>query len=69
MAIAGRTRTVTLAYITVFFDVLGFSIVVPTLPYISSSLGATPSQEGLLFSGYCFTQLFSMYIWLLLLLL
>lgn len=69
MAIAERTRSVTLAYITVFFDVLGFSIVVPTLPYISSSLGATPFQEGFLFSGYCFTQLFSMYIWLLFLLL
>lgn len=59
MAPAGRTRTVALGYITVFFDVLGFSIVVPTLPYISSSLGASAFQEGLLFSGYCFTQLFS----------
>ena len=55
-----KYRNLILGYITVFMDVLGFSIVVPVLPYLSSSLGASSMQEGVLFSGYCFTQMISM---------
>ena len=55
-----KYRNLILGYITVFMDVLGFSIVVPVLPYLSSSLGANSMQEGVLFSGYCFTQMISM---------
>ena len=40
MAPQGRTRNIILGYITVFLDVLGYSIVVPILPYLSKSLGA-----------------------------
>ena len=56
---AHKYRTLILGYITVFLDVLGFSIVVPVLPYLSASLGANSMQEGVLFSGYCFTQMIS----------
>ena len=53
------SRNLLLAYITVFMDVMGNSIVVPILPYISQSMGGTAMQEGVLFSGYSLTQLLS----------
>ena len=59
MAPQGRTRNIILGYITVFLDVLGYSIVVPILPYLSRSLGANAMQEGCLFSGYSLTQMIS----------
>ena len=59
MAPQGRTRNIILGYITVFLDVLGYSIVVPILPYLSRSLGASAMQEGCLFSGYCLMQMIS----------
>lgn len=49
-----------LGYITVFLDVIGFSLIVPILPYLSKELGATSTQEGILFSTYCITQMISM---------
>ena len=52
-------RNLVLGYITVFLDVLGYSIVVPILPYLSRSLGANAMQEGCLFSGYSLTQMIS----------
>ena len=54
-----KYRNLIIGYITVFMDVMGFSIVVPILPYLSASLGANSMQEGVLFSGYCFTQMIS----------
>ena len=54
-----NARNLVLGYITVFLDVLGYSIVVPILPYLSRSLGATAMQEGCLFSGYCLMQMIS----------
>ena len=55
----GRTRNIVLGCTTVFLDELGFSIVVPILPYLSRSLGANAMQEGCLFSGYSLTQMIS----------
>lgn len=49
-----------LGYITVFLDIIGFSLIVPILPYLSKDLGATSTQEGILFSTYCITQMISM---------
>ena len=54
-----NARNLVLGYITVFLDVLGYSIVVPILPYLSRSLGANAMQEGCLFSGYSLTQMIS----------
>lgn len=48
-----------LGYITVFLDVIGFSLIVPILPYLSKDLGATSTQEGILFSTYSITQMIS----------
>ena len=59
MAPKGRTRNIVLGCTTVFLDELGFSIVVPILPYLSKSLGANAMQEGCLFSGYSLTQMIS----------
>ena len=59
MAPKGRTRDIVLGCTTVFLDELGFSIVVPILPYLSKSLGANAMQEGCLFSGYSLTQMIS----------
>ena len=55
-----KYRNLFLGFITVFLDDMGYSIVVPILPYFSASLGASSMQEGVLFSGYCFTQMISM---------
>ena len=60
MSGSNRTRNLFLGFITVFMDDMGYSIVVPILPYFSASLGASSMQEGVLFSGYCFTQMISM---------
>lgn len=49
-----------LGYITVFLDIIGFSLIVPILLYLSKDLGATSTQEGILFSTYCITQMISM---------
>ena len=60
--VSGRNkRNLTIGYITVFMDVLGYSLISPILPFLSDSMGATDFEEGLLFSGYCLTQALSNY--------
>ena len=55
-----RTKqTLILGYITVFLDIMGYYLIVPVLPYLSESLGATPTEEGILFSGYSVAQIVS----------
>ena len=55
-----RTKqTLILGYITVFLDIMGYYLIVPVLPYLSESLGATPTEEGILFSGYSVAQIAS----------
>ncbi|KNB41306.1 multidrug resistance protein [Blastocystis sp. subtype 4] len=49
MSGSNRTRNLFLGFITVFLDDMGYSIVVPILPYFSASLGASSMQEGVLF--------------------
>lgn len=44
---------------TVFVDVLGFSIVIPTLPYYLTEFGATPTTITLLFSVFSFCAFLS----------
>jgi MFS transporter, DHA1 family, tetracycline resistance protein len=43
-------------FFTVFIYLLGFGIVIPTIPIISTQLGATAFQAGLLMSAYSFMQ-------------
>ena len=60
MAITKREKTIlVLAFITVFFDMMNYAIIVPILPYLVKELNSTSMQEGLLFSAYSVMQLIS----------
>ena len=60
MAISKRDKTILiLAFITVFFDMMNYAIIVPILPYLVKELNSTSMQEGLLFSAYSVMQLIS----------
>ncbi len=44
-------------YLFVFIDVLGFSLILPLLPYYAQSFGASPTVIGLLVASNALTQL------------
>lgn len=46
-------------FLTIFVDVLGFTLVIPLLPYYALHFGATPLEVGLLNASYAAMQLFS----------
>ncbi|RYE83817.1 MAG: MFS transporter, partial [Myxococcales bacterium] len=46
-------------YLTIFIDVLGFTLVIPLLAYYAERFGASPLQVGLLNASYAALQLFS----------
>jgi MFS family permease len=46
-------------FIVVFVDILGFSIILPLLPYYASTFGASPQTIGVLIASYSFFQFFS----------
>lgn len=45
-------------YFTVFIDILGFSIILPMLPYYAQSFGASGTQVGMLLTSYSLAQFF-----------
>ena len=45
-------------FIIVFVDLLGFSLILPLLPYYAEAFGATPAIVGLLVASYAAAQLF-----------
>jgi DHA1 family tetracycline resistance protein-like MFS transporter len=45
-------------YTTVFIDLLGFGIILPSLPYYARELGASGFRLGVLFTSYSLAQLF-----------
>ena len=47
----------TILFIIVFIDLLGFSLILPLLPYYAETFGATPFQIGLLVASYAAAQL------------
>ncbi|MGZ3724626.1 MAG: MFS transporter [Pseudobdellovibrio sp.] len=49
-------KPLVIIFLTVFIYLLGFGIVIPTIPLLSTQLGATPLQTGLLMSAYSFMQ-------------
>jgi DHA1 family tetracycline resistance protein-like MFS transporter len=51
-----RSRLVTIIAI-VFVDLLGFSLILPLLPFYASDFGANPTQVGLLVATYAAGQL------------
>ncbi|MFN2448279.1 MAG: MFS transporter [Candidatus Baltobacteraceae bacterium] len=46
-----------------FVDILGFSILIPSLPYLATSLHASPLIIGILFSTFSFCQLLAGPVW------
>jgi len=46
-----------------FIDILGFSMLIPLLPYFVTHFGASPFVVGILFSTFSFCQLVSGPIW------
>ena len=52
-----NTRLLTI-FLIVFIDLLGFSLILPLLPYYAESYGATPTVVGLLVASYAAAQLF-----------
>jgi DHA1 family tetracycline resistance protein-like MFS transporter len=49
-------RRLTVIFIIVFVDVLGFGLILPLLPYYADELGATPTVIGLLVASYAAAQ-------------
>ena len=52
-----QRRALTLLFIFVFIDVLGFSLILPLLPYYAEAFGATAEVVGLLLGANALTQL------------
>jgi len=52
---AGRSPLVVI-FLTIFIDLVGFGIIIPTMPYIAREFGASASDIGMLMSVYSFTQ-------------
>lgn len=52
-----RKRSLPLLFAFVFVDVLGFSLILPLLPYYASAFGATAEVVGLLLGANALTQL------------
>lgn len=50
-------RALTLLFLFVFVDVLGFSLILPLLPYYAATFGATAEGVGLLLGANALTQL------------
>ncbi|MGB9889401.1 MAG: MFS transporter [Anaerolineae bacterium] len=50
-------RALTLLFLFVFVDVLGFSLILPLLPYYAATFGATAEVVGLLLGANALTQL------------
>lgn len=50
-------QVLTLLFLFVFVDVLGFSLILPLLPYYAASFGATAEVVGLLLGANALTQL------------
>ncbi len=50
-------RALTLLFFFVFVDVLGFSLILPLLPYYAATFGATAEEVGLLLGANALTQL------------
>jgi DHA1 family tetracycline resistance protein-like MFS transporter len=50
-------RPLTLLFVFVFIDILGFSLILPLLPFYAQEYGATPTLVGLLLAANAATQL------------
>src|SRR3954465_189684 len=51
------TRPLTIIFLTIFVNLVGFGIIVPLLPFYAETFGASPVVIGLLFAVYSLCQL------------
>ena len=58
-----KRSALTIIFLTVFIDLLGFGIVLPLLPYYAESYGATALMVGLLSTSYSFMQFVFTPVW------
>ena len=56
-------KPLVIIFLTVFIYLLGFGIVIPTIPLLSTQLGATSLQTGLLLSVYSLMQFIFSPVW------
>jgi DHA1 family tetracycline resistance protein-like MFS transporter len=52
-----KNRKLLTLFLIVFIDLLGFSIILPLLPFYAKTFSATPTQVGLLVASYAAAQL------------
>ncbi len=52
-----KNTPLSIIFVIVFIDLLGFSIILPLLPYYAETFGATPTQVGLLVASYAAAQM------------
>src|SRR3954465_11343552 len=45
------TRPLTIIFLTIFVNLVGFGIIIPLLPFYAETFGASPLAIGLLFAG------------------
>src|SRR5690606_18667390 len=50
-------------FITVFLDLVGFGVIIPTTPFIAREYGASAAEIGMLMSIYSFTQFLCAPFW------
>lgn len=58
-----KRSALTVLSLTAFIDMLGFSIILPILPFYAEQYGASPATIGLLFASYSFMQFVFSPIW------
>src|SRR3954465_7990753 len=51
------TRPLTIIFLTIFVNLVGFGIIIPLLPFYAETFGASPVVIGLLFAGFSLCQL------------
>lgn len=52
-----QKRRLTAIFIIVFIDLLGFSLILPLVPYYAGAFGASATVAGLLIASYAAAQL------------
>src|SRR3954466_5461242 len=51
------TRPLTIIFLTIFVNLVGFGIIIPLLPFYAETFGASPLVIGLLFAVFSLCQL------------
>lgn len=54
-----KKREVYVILLIIFTEILGFSLILPFLPYFATDLGASPFIVGVILASFSFTQFLS----------